>query len=211
MIAGQGDFWDRVAPAYALQAPLELPALRTALRLAHVERGERVLDAGCGTGLWMQLCRADGAPGRLVGVDRSRAMLALAKAALDPAAGAAPAELVRADLSRLPFEDGAFDVACAAYVLHLLRPAELEQALAELRRVLRDGGCIVTVTPYASGGIGPAWNALADRLASTRWRSMGGLRPLDTRPALLAAGFRLDAAATVHRGYPSLCVRAAPC
>ena len=49
---------------------------------------------------------------------------------------------VAADLMKLPFPDGAFDVAWTRYVLQWLREPKL--AHAELRRVLRPGGMVVS-------------------------------------------------------------------
>lgn len=193
-------WWDLLAPVYDRQARLEIPALRAALRLAAVTDHDRVLDAGCGTGQWLRLCRSTSQPARLVGVDRSAAMLARARST--------DAELIRADLGALPFEDAEFDVVCVAFVLHLFSEQELESVLPELRRVLSDGGRIVTVTPSASPGMwGRIRSTFAARLAATRWRSMGGLRPFDPRARLEVAGFHVDASVETSNGYRSLCVR----
>lgn len=189
-----------LAPAYDLQARLEMPALRTAMCLAEVDDRDRVLDAGCGSGLWLHLCLATSQPARLVGVDRSPAMLARA--------GSTHAELICADLRALPFEDAEFDVVCVVFVLHLLSEQNLERALSELRRVLSDGGRIVAVTPWTSPGLrGRIRSTLAVRLAGTRWRSMGGLRPLDPRAQIACAGFHVEPTVEVSEGYRSLCVR----
>jgi ubiquinone/menaquinone biosynthesis C-methylase UbiE len=113
--------------------------------LAEVERllgrplrtGERVLDAGCGTGyLAAGLRRAR--PDLLVaGTDLSTGMLTTARDA-----GAGP--LVQADAGRLPFADGSFDVVAARGVLHHL--PDVTAALAEWRRVLAPGGAVVLLS-----------------------------------------------------------------
>ena len=48
------------------------------------------------------------------------------------------------DVQGLPFEDGSFDVAIAAWMLYHV--PDLDRALAELARVLRPGGRLVAVT-----------------------------------------------------------------
>ena len=93
--------------------------------------GERVLDAGCGTGRHLgPLLRARSHP---VGVDFSRGMLNIARRNYPEV------PLALADLQRpLPFETGRFDaVLCALIGEHL---NELPLALEELHRVLRAEG-----------------------------------------------------------------------
>lgn len=80
----------------------------------HPVSGERILDLGCGTGrLTGEIARAVG-DGRVVGVDRSGAMLVVARAAPD---GRRPPLYVQADARGLPF-DGAFDAVFSAATLH---------------------------------------------------------------------------------------------
>jgi SAM-dependent methyltransferase len=88
-----------------------------------------VLDVGCGRG---HLAAAAAARGALVtGVDLAEGMVAAARR-LHP-----ELRFRRADAEALPFEDGAFDAALAAFVVnHLPRP---DRAAAELRRVLAPG------------------------------------------------------------------------
>jgi SAM-dependent methyltransferase len=53
-------------------------------------------------------------------------------------------EAVVGDVQSLPFRDGVFDCAVAAWMLYHV--PDLNLALRELRRVLRDGGRLVAVT-----------------------------------------------------------------
>jgi SAM-dependent methyltransferase len=91
-----------------------------------------LLEAGAGTGaLW-----ADGAPPGLVATDLSAAMCdALRQRGL---------RTVRADAAALPFAGGTFGGAVCNHVLyHLDDP---HRGLAELRRVVRDGGWVAVAT-----------------------------------------------------------------
>lgn len=96
--------------------------------------GERILDAGCGTGRCLGPIISVGA--EPVGMDFSEGMLAVARR------GHPGVHLVTADLqSHLPFEDGEFDaVLCALIGEHLDEPLS---ALRQMRRVLRPGGRLV--------------------------------------------------------------------
>jgi ubiquinone/menaquinone biosynthesis C-methylase UbiE len=96
--------------------------------------GERILDAGCGTGRHLgPLLRARSNP---MGVDFSRGMLEIARRNYPEV------PLALADLQRsLPFENEHFDaVLCALIGEHL---NELPLALGEMHRVLRAGGRLI--------------------------------------------------------------------
>ncbi len=91
---------------------------------------DRALDLACGQG---RHARALSGRARLVGLDRSAAHLAAARGA--------GASLVRGDLRRLPFRDGAFDAAFSWYAsLFMWDDAANLSALGEAARVLRRGG-----------------------------------------------------------------------
>lgn len=94
-----------------------------------------VADLGCGTGdLAARLARH---VGRVVGIDRSAAML---KAARRRAEGLPNVELQRGDLEALPLEDGSCDA--ALLVLALGYVADPDAAVAEAARILRPGGVL---------------------------------------------------------------------
>jgi SAM-dependent methyltransferase len=96
---------------------------------------KRVLEVGCGEGEFSERVMRE-LEVQLVAIDQSPRMVELA------AARGIDARL--ADVQKLPFEDGEFDVAVAAWMLYHV--PELDRALAELARVLRPGGRLVAVT-----------------------------------------------------------------
>jgi len=96
--------------------------------------GERVLDAGCGTGFFAAGLRRACPDAVVLGADLSTGMLARAGAA-----GAWP--LLQADATRLPVATASVDVVVARGVLHHL--PDVGAALAEWRRVLRPEGAVV--------------------------------------------------------------------
>jgi len=199
-----GSPWSELSAVYDRQLRLERRAVAKAVDLARAGPGEALLDAGTGTGAVLrELAARKRRPRVAVGVDASRAMLARVPP-LPPGW-----RLERAGVERLPFEAATFDVAIASYLLHVLPSSSRQAALGELRRVLCPGGRLVIVTPVipARALTRPLWLALGG-LARSWPRRWGGLAPLDPRPELAAAGFRLESAVTVRGGYYSLCVSA---
>ena len=126
--------FDRIAPVYdAMNRAMTLGLDRRWRRLtarAVVRRGEKILDACCGTGDLALAGRAAG--GDVVGVDFSEAMLARARRK------APEMEWVQADAAALPFPDESFDAVTVGFGIRNL--ADLEGGLRELARVLKPGG-----------------------------------------------------------------------
>lgn len=112
-------------------------------------RGLSVLEIGCGRGGFARWLSGRGASS-LVLADFSPAAVALARRdiALDEPAS----RFLTADIQRLPFRDGAFDLVCSFETLeHVPRPAT---GLDELVRVTRHGGRLIITTPNYFGLLG---------------------------------------------------------
>jgi ubiquinone/menaquinone biosynthesis C-methylase UbiE len=105
-----------------------------------LHEGHRVLEVGCGTATSLiPLASVIGSTGRVVGVDRSKAMIAEARKQL--ADTSLPIECLVADVYKLGFESNSFDRSFSNAVFqHLDDP---KKALEELKRVTRMGGRIV--------------------------------------------------------------------
>jgi len=113
------------------------PSADRLLDLARPRPGERVLDVGCGTGIVARRAAPRVRPdGRVVGLDASPGMLAVARAAASREQLAIDWREGRAEA--LPFADGDFDLVLCQYALMFF--ADLSAALAEMRRVLAGAG-----------------------------------------------------------------------
>lgn len=118
--------------------------------------GAAVLEVGVGTGrVAAQLL--DAGCGRLVGVDRAAAMIAVARGKLGERA-----ELIVADGRELQVGEGWADLAIAAWVFGHLRRwlpegwrEAVGEALAGMRRALRPGGVLVLVETLGTGRTEP--------------------------------------------------------
>ncbi len=95
-------------------------------------RGKLVLDAGCGNGRYAKLTNEWGA--RLVAVDISSAVEIAAK----NLAGRRDVDVVSADLFKLPFRDGLFDIGYSVGVLH--HTPDAFGAFRAIQRVVKPGG-----------------------------------------------------------------------
>ncbi|MFF9982263.1 class I SAM-dependent methyltransferase [Streptomyces erythrochromogenes] len=179
--------WDR-------RFPEDGPAFAAAVTEFGLRPGDRVLDAGCGTGRALGALRAAVGPGGTVlGVDLTPQMLAAARRAGRAAEGA----LLLADVARLPLRDEALDAVFAAgLVAHLPDPAA---NLRELSRVVRPGGRMALFHPIGRAA-----------LAARQGRE---LTPQDLRaehnlgPLLSAAGWDMTSYADEDHRFLALAVR----
>jgi len=121
--------------------------LSQVLEVAEVAPGMHVLDVGCGRGEILRRCAGLGA--QAYGVDyapvavRMARRLAMADGETRCAVG-----VYLADAKWLPFATASFDCVLMFDLVEHLHPWELDQALAEVRRVLRpDGRLIIHTAP----------------------------------------------------------------
>ena len=108
---------------------------RLFLREADVDRGDRILDLGCGQGRHLAAFRERGRES--TGLDLSRPLLRRAREATR---GQVP--LVQADMRSVPLADGSFDAVTSFFTSfgYFASRREDRRVLGEVRRVLRSGG-----------------------------------------------------------------------
>lgn len=114
---------------------------RMAFDALHLAAGDTVVDIGCGNGLLTaEIARAIGKDGRVIGIDPSADMRALATARC----GALPTVQIKDGMAdRLAVPDATANKAAAVQVLEYL--SDIPAAIAEAHRVLRSGGRFVAV------------------------------------------------------------------
>ena len=153
-----------------------------------VRPGDRVLDAGGGTGSTALLAAAAVGPtGRVVVLDASEGMLEVGRQRARDAALADRMEFRTGDLLALPFGDGVFDVVLSTYSLcPVYDPAV---GILELYRVVRPGGRLGAAHSTWPRNRAVRW--LGDLVERVVWRfpslSMG-CRPVETLSTLRGAG-----------------------
>lgn len=175
-----GDFTPPLG--HRLLTPLYDPIVRWAVRGRTLKRrlladagldpGDRVLDAGCGTGTLLAMLGEAGVGLELAGVDPDPAVIGRARSRLRSAG--VEAALERGSAASLPHPDRSFDHVFSTLVFHHLPPEAKEEAAREARRVLRDGGALhVADFDAQPGPVGRAAYFLFVRLLDGLGRTRG--------------------------------------
>ncbi|NNK97306.1 MAG: methyltransferase domain-containing protein [Desulfobacterales bacterium] len=108
------------------------------LEMLQPERGELILDVGCGTGVFTLDILSYGT--KIFGIDISTPMLSQAV----KKTCTYPFYAIAGDMSVLPFPDESFDKVYSMTALEFV--ADAKKAVSELDRVIRPGGRVVLTT-----------------------------------------------------------------
>ncbi|MEU4042094.1 class I SAM-dependent methyltransferase [Streptomyces antibioticus] len=167
------EFFTARAADWDSRFPDDGPAYAAAVADVGLRAGDRVLDAGCGTGRALTPLRAAVGPtGVVVGLDLTPAMLEAAVRAGRDRDG----RLLLGDVAALPLRSGSFDaVFGAGLVSHLADPTE---NLRELARVVRPGGTLALFHPIGRAALAARQGR---RLTPDDLRAGPNLRPLLAR------------------------------
>jgi Methylase involved in ubiquinone/menaquinone biosynthesis len=103
------------------------------LKLLGDVKGKKILDIGCGPGLYDSLLIKRGAI--VQGIDISKELIGIAKKE------APTTELIVGDATRLPYKNSEFDIVIAIHVLYHLK--SWDQVLKESQAVLKKGGIFI--------------------------------------------------------------------
>jgi ubiquinone/menaquinone biosynthesis C-methylase UbiE len=181
----------KVYDTQLLQTLVYRPAQDLALDRLREAGAKRILDVGCGTGIFTTRMR-DVLGAEVVGCDLSEQMLTQARdrsAAASPQRSGGAVRLTRGDATQLPVGDESVDAVVCTEAFHWFdQPA----ALAEFSRVVRPGGLLLVAM------INPR-TALGSRLLGEQARVLGaGTWPTKARMRAMneEAGFRV---VTQHR------------
>lgn len=137
------------AASYGDGAALQQAAAQRLLAaLADFPPGERLLDLGCGTGAHLSALANHGR--QLLAVDLAPEMVAHARMR--------GVEALVADAEQLPLADGSFDRIFSNLMVQWL--ADLNQVLAEVKRLLAPGG-VAVISTLAAGTLGELGEAFA--------------------------------------------------
>ena len=128
-----GPLWGARPDDWAAVEEQQTPTYEEAIRRVGIAAGQRVLEVGCGTGVFLRLAADRGA--RTCGLDASRELLELARRRVPEA------DLRAGDMQFLPYDDDSFDLVagfCAFFFA-----ADMVAALREAGRVCKPGAPVV--------------------------------------------------------------------
>ena len=109
-----------------------------------LQPGEAALDLGSGPGfLAAEMAAEVGPSGRISGIDISETMVAMAQEHCSAAGLDGRVDFQLGDVTELPFPDESFDAAVSTQVYEYV--SDLDDAIAEVRRVLKPGGRLIVV------------------------------------------------------------------
>jgi ubiquinone/menaquinone biosynthesis C-methylase UbiE len=171
---------------------------RLLLEMVNPGPGEKILDVGCGTGIFTADLLAAGS--RVTGLELSFPMLLHA----GKKAAGLPFHMVQGDMRRLPFADGIFDKTVSVTAIEFL-DKDAREAVAGMFRVTRPGGLVVvaslnSLSPWAARRTAAAKQGHS-LFAHARFRSPAEMRDLAPHPAVIrtAVHFQKDDDPTVAR------------
>ncbi|MFJ3759426.1 class I SAM-dependent methyltransferase [Streptomyces sp. NPDC090080] len=188
------EFFTARAAGWDSRFPDDGPAYAAAVAELGLRPGDRVLDAGCGTGRALPPLRtAVGPSGQVLGLDLTPAMLQAAVRAGRHRDG----RLVLADVAALPVRSESLDAVFAAgLIAHLPQPG---RNLRELARVVRPGGRLALFHPIGRAALAARQGR---RITPDDLRAEGNLGPL-----LAGSGWRMTSYADEDARFLALAVR----
>ena len=194
-----------IAPIYDLFGILmESKARQRALEMAHIQDGAKILEVASGTGLNFVEILKRNPNGWVDGIDISTKMLEKAKKRISKT-GQQNYTLYLCDCRQLPFEDGTFDIVMNQYLLDILPVEDFIPILTEFKRVLKNGGRIISVNMTK----GEKWlNKIYEEIYKLKPPLLAGCRGVMAQPFLEDIGFKEFKREFVSQfGFPSEVVR----
>jgi ubiquinone/menaquinone biosynthesis C-methylase UbiE len=194
--------YDLLAGIYPISSMLfHSRAHKTALSLAGIRSGMKVLEVATGSGeMFNRITRAN--PGGITcGIDLAPNMAARTQRMARKKRPGVKAHCQVVDARSMPFRDGTFDAVVSCYLLELLSDDDIIRTMREMHRVLRPNGKMALVL---IGQNVPAFNAWYRFISSLAPAFLGPQMETSLADFMDICDFRMEHDLQVLQGcYPS--------
>jgi len=120
------------------------------LKHVSIQRGDTILDVGCGGGRTIARLAAMATQGKTYGIDYSEVSVAASRRANREQIAAGRVEVLLGSVSHLPFRDQMFDLVTAVET-HYYWP-DLKADVQDVLRVVKPGGALIIIAEAYKGG-----------------------------------------------------------
>ena len=199
--------YDRLAVVYpASTFFFHSKAHRTALEIAGIRDGMKVLEVATGSGEMFRRLVKVNPNGSTVGLDLSPNMAARTQERVRREFPHACTQCKAVDARHMPFRDETFDVVVCCFLLELLAGDDIVRTLLEMHRVLRRRGTLTLVMIGQNTEVFNQLYRVAGKLAPAFW----GRQVEERIPELIESiDFRIVTDRMVRQtGYPSRIIAA---
>lgn len=170
------------------------PEYEAAIQAVGIQPGWHVLDAGCGSGGFLQLLAGlIGSKGHISALDLDPENIKVVETLVKSWQIDCSVEARIGEVTSLPYGDNKFDAVWCANVTQYLTDGELQKMLAEFRRVVQPDGLVavkdfdLTLQQFLPGDPVTLWK-LIEKLRPINSQFRGTLRVLDLPKWLRQAG-----------------------
>ncbi|WP_102262611.1 class I SAM-dependent methyltransferase [Mesobacillus jeotgali] len=163
------------------------------LELLNVQKGDRILELGCGAGYAIKLLLKKDLTQEIVGLDISPTIIRSAQFRNKKAIKEKRAKLVQANLNKMPFEHEHFNKVFSIQTMYFW--TDIDSTLSEVFRVLKPEGVVILT--------------FSDGKEDETWEGIRGITENQVIPYMKNAGFN-DVALIKgpdSRGYHTVAVR----
>ncbi|KXB02449.1 hypothetical protein AKJ45_03510 [candidate division MSBL1 archaeon SCGC-AAA261F19] len=171
------------------------------LELLNPRSGEEILEVGFGTGCALvDIARLVGKEGKVYGVDISEKMVKLAEERVEKEGLSDRVELSKGDARELSYEDNKFDRVYMAETLELFSAPDITKVLDEIKRVLKNVGCLGIVSMNREGNENSKFVRVYEWLHQKFPRYLN-CRPIYVADVLRNSGYEIEEEEDVMSGW----------
>lgn len=175
----------------ALEGIFEKKLIERGLEYLDIQKGETVLEIGCGTGYALvEIAKSVGEIGKAYAIDITPEMVELARQRLERKRLTKKVKLSESDARNMPYRDNMFDAVYMAAVLELFDTPDIPKVLKEIKRVLKSDGRLGVISIPKEGYENSKVLGLYE-WAHRKFPKYASCRPIYVEDSLREAGYNI--------------------